>query len=1306
LVEGRTGERNWGHIAESSEDQQRLEEQTLKLSKSHEGLTIKPFISPIEVKTINCLLTIAEYEAAIREEEREDKEREEIKKHNKKVKAEKEARRKAAYRPLRFIFDSGCTQHIVSSIHECDLDYRKKIIKVTTAGGGVQTTIGEGKTTKLGHVLVMPSLKENMISTAQDDHAGHYTVFGGKKVVVCSEAPTLKGRIVRSGVLQRNTYYEQDHHDFSNYEDDDEDDEVDQREGIRQVGDGKYSIVTQRLLHCMIGPHGGIGRMNKTLSMADGLPSTRFKKLAFLCPGCVKGKMKKPAVPAKEVRRSPPVSMPKKEEEGLVMICFDIFEASRFVPSWQGNRYTIFFKDRESEMEWVFHSDGKKGFREKALKRLIVAVEAEGKMIDAFKSDAEHLYWPPENKKIARRHNKKITFEESPNERKEFNGFAESGIGSTVANARCLMADAPQLGASCWESALNAAVEFHNCSATSSNDVATPLERWCGRRPDFTHKMPFGTPVYFKIPERIRRKKDPVRFQEVAEEVFVLREDPGNNDGARRAGPPGYECVKVFQGKGKSKKTHKVFTTYDVQIHPISKRRQPPLMQRITEELKKRLEGKEAPVKSTEEDLDPVAEFEEKLHCDPEEEAPAAVTAIESSKPLFDPLISHIVRSREESAISQEVHADLPCEEIIHLGRRSSENMVGEVISAEDPSDEGLAVIASATSYRVMRVQVDRQSPLTSVSGDFMEESEDKINLQDILPTTQASWSEEDEFGSEAQLKTILYQELRARQNALSLAFGGDIESARVLQEEKEVVDDLPATPTDERDALSGPWREEWLKGMAKERDGIEASGTFGPKFKGHKGSSVKSKWAFRVSREANGEVKFRSRIVGKGYSQIAGIDYFSTFAPTIAVKTLLMVLHIAAHEGMQIRNLDISNAYLESPIDANIYMELPRTEWDADGQACFVKLLKSIYGLKQSGELWNKRLNKILIDAGFTRSFSDPCLYFKYYEGFGKTFVCVYVDDILYAATSRLLADVFEDVIRRGVRKVSLLGDAKKFLGMEITRDLEKNTITLKQTDYIKEMAATENATASKFPSTPAASTVHLLEIPPGDLPPMRSIVGKLRYPADRCHPGILFIMSMLGSTQLHPSEDHLKAANRVLEYLKGVGEEGITLGGLGPISLTCFVDAGHSGVSSQLGIALRLHPDAGLYLSRSIKDHHVSFSSSEAELRGFVMGVFEVLWSRFILEEIGYPQIGPTPIYEDNSAVVTLMETLASPSGRTKHINKLRMTVQQYIDSGEVTCVKVPGTKNVADLFTKPLDPAKYKELNHDATGGRLLE
>ena len=70
-------------------------------------------------------------------------------------------------------------------------------------------------------------------------------------------------------------------------------------------------------------------------------------------------------------------------------------------------------------------------------------------------------------------------------------------------------------------------------------------------------------------------------------------------------------------------------------------------------------------------------------------------------------------------------------------------------------------------------------------------------------------------------------------------------------------------------------------------------------------------------------------------------------------------------------------------------------------------------------------------------------------------------------------------------------------------------------------------------------------------------------------------------------------------------------------------------------------------------------------------------VLWACYLLEEIGYPQPEATRIYEDNAAVVRPTESPASPTGRSKHINKLHRTAQQYVDRREVVNRAITGAK-----------------------------
>lgn len=513
----------------------------------------------------------------------------------------------------------------------------------------------------------------------------------------------------------------------------------------------------------------------------------------------------------------------------------------------------------------------------------------------------------------------------------------------------------------------------------------------------------------------------------------------------------------------------------------------------------------------------------------------------------------------------------------------------------------------------------------------------------------------------------------------------------------------LPPVPPTDKDAIEGPWSAQWTAAHAKELAGIELLGTWEEVESSNGQRPIKSKWARRVSREANGDFKFRSRIVAQGFMEEYGVHYFQTFAPTISLKTLMMFLHIAAAEDMDLRHLDVSNAYLEAPAQSEIYLQLPKTEWK-DGKPRIVRLLKSLYGLKESGYEWNKFVDSILIDFGFTRCFSDPCLYFKV-SALGLILLALFVDDLIYAALCAALLDELEAFIRSRVRNI-VVGDAEKYLGLEISRDRPARTITVRQQQYIEDMAESEGITVADIKPTPANTTTDLLLEPKGTEPPLRSIVGKLRFPADRAHPGTLHIMSALGSTQVTPSPVHVKAAKRVMGYLLGAKDQGVTVGGAGPICLEAWVDASHreEGESrAQLGIALRLNAQSGMFLCRSLRDIHVSFSISEAELRGFTLATFEVLWARYLLEEIGYKQPAPTRIYEDNAAVVRLMESLASPTGKTKHVNKLRKSVQQYVDQREVACIKVPGVENLADILTKNLDVATFQRLNRAITGSK---
>ena len=131
-------------------------------------------------------------------------------------------------------------------------------------------------------------------------------------------------------------------------------------------------------------------------------------------------------------------------------------------------------------------------------------------------------------------------------------------------------------------------------------------------------------------------------------------------------------------------------------------------------------------------------------------------------------------------------------------------------------------------------------------------------------------------------------------------------------------------------------------------------------------------------------------------------------------------------------------------------------------------------------------------------------------------------------------------------------------------------------------------------------------------------------------------------------------------------------------------YIEEGDS--RSQLGYCLRLNPSSGMVYSRSIRDTAVSLSSAEAELRAHKELTLDIIWFRLLLSELPFPQLEPTIANEDNSAVITLVESVKTHP-RTRHFNKIRNFIIQEIAAQTLNVIKVPGTDNVADIFTKPL-------------------
>lgn len=106
-------------------------------------------------------------------------------------------------------------------------------------------------------------------------------------------------------------------------------------------------------------------------------------------------------------------------------------------------------------------------------------------------------------------------------------------------------------------------------------------------------------------------------------------------------------------------------------------------------------------------------------------------------------------------------------------------------------------------------------------------------------------------------------------------------------------------------------------------------------------------KWVDKIKRGLDGTIeRYKARLVGKGYSQIEGIDYLEIFSLVVKMTTFRVVISIASINNWHLQQLDVNNAFLYGDLTEDVYMTIPQgLHGYSSSQCCKLKI--SLYGLK-----------------------------------------------------------------------------------------------------------------------------------------------------------------------------------------------------------------------------------------------------------------------------------------------------------------------------------------------------------------------
>ena len=289
-------------------------------------------------------------------------------------------------------------------------------------------------------------------------------------------------------------------------------------------------------------------------------------------------------------------------------------------------------------------------------------------------------------------------------------------------------------------------------------------------------------------------------------------------------------------------------------------------------------------------------------------------------------------------------------------------------------------------------------------------------------------------------------------------------------------------------------------------------------------------------------------------------------------------------------------------------------------------------------------------------------------------------------------------------------LGEAKKIIGWEITRELKVGTLKIDQKDYIQDLLESEGMT-SCHPTVflvKAGSTLFLDQA--GDHQQANSIeyqrlIGKLMYLSCRIRPDIAFVMGQLSRHNSDPRIGHLRIAKQVFCYLKRTITLGIEWGNdsaghragekYGEMGVLEYADSSYAGdIEDRKSITGYYFFFGGGVITWCSKwQQTVSTSTSKAKYVAVSQGAREGVWIRQLLNELlPNEAIREMMILGDNETSLLLTRDPESQN-RTKHIDVMHHHVHGLVEDGEISIEWISSTDILADGLTKTLPAGPFK-------------
>ncbi|KAL6348524.1 hypothetical protein AAG906_013144 [Vitis piasezkii] len=417
-----------------------------------------------------------------------------------------------------------------------------------------------------------------------------------------------------------------------------------------------------------------------------------------------------------------------------------------------------------------------------------------------------------------------------------------------------------------------------------------------------------------------------------------------------------------------------------------------------------------------------------------------------------------------------------------------------------------------------------------------------------------------------------------------------------------------------------------------------------------------------RQNCEAQGEIS------GKGYVQRQDIDFDEVFAPVARLKTIRLLISIAAHEGWKVHHMDVKSAFLNGDLEEEVYVIQP-PGFEIKGEEH--KVLK---------------LHKALT-LGFERCSLEHVVYMRN-QGKGNLIVGVYVDDLIITGECIQDIDKFKSQMKK-LFSMSDLGLLSYYLGIEVCQNSQR--ITLNQSAYARKVldkCGMKDCNPSQIPMEP-----HLK-------------LSKESTNTYCTRPNLAFSVGMVSRYMEKPITEHMAAVKHILRYVKGTlnlgcvyekKEGSLELIGYSDSDLAVIIDDVKS--TSCLIFFLGSNPISWC----SQKQKVVALSSCEAEYIAVCAAACQGVWLGRLLADLLKTEVKKVVLKIDNQSAIALSKNSVHHE-RSKHLNTRFHYIRDCVESGIIEIQNVCTEDQHANILTKSLARMKFLEMR-ERIGVRII-